>query len=471
MTTGWPLSTKPYDVQALAFNKGRDQECFAYYIEMGLGKTSLCLADFVYNCMADRCEVLVVVAPFYLRSEWSNEVEKHGVKMPVFLWDDVPPPNQKPPFIVIMNIESARAGRGNEFLVALLAKHRCMLVLDESTTIKNFKSVSAKAMLAAAQLAALRRELSGLPMPHNVLDLYPQLRFLKQLNGVNPFVFRNKYAILGGYLGKQVKGAKNEEELQRIMDACSFRALKADWAKSLPPKIHVERQFEMTGRQKAAYKEMESDFVTFVKEGDPESAVFADQVMHAMRKLSQISRGFILDGEHVAQELVPLKDNPALNTLKACLDAVQGKSLVFTVHRHSTFMLFEALQSYGARMLIGGMSQDEIKQAKDDFNNDPAVKVFVLQTAVGHRGHNLTGQPGATTRCADTFWWENSFNFEHRAQGADRNHRWGTDADCVTYTDFICSKMDQKFLAGFKNKQNLVTAVLDAVRAAPEDRP
>ncbi len=220
----------------------------------------------------------------------------------------------------------------------------------------------------------------------------------------------------------------------------------------------------MTGKQLAAYKEMQSDFVTFVKAGDPESAVFADQVMHAMLKLQQIGRGFIMDNERVAQELVPVKDNPAINTTKAIIEATQGKVLIFTAYRHSAQLLNEALQGYGCRMLIGGMTPGAIKQAKLDFNDDPDIKCFVLQTAIGHRGHTLLGQPGPTTRCSDTLWYESTYNYEHRAQGEERNHRWGQDADCVTQTDLIGSKMDARILAALRGRRDLVRAVLDGGR-------
>lgn len=443
-------------------------------MEQGLGKTGVAYADFLAHFMMEWCEIMVVVAPFYLMSEWELEAQKQGVKFPVYTWPQEIPRDQQPPFAYIMNVEAARAGRGYEFLDKLLDKHKAWFGIDESTLIKNFKSLAFTELMKLAQKVAMRRELSGLPMPHDVMDLWPQLRFLEQLSGVNPYAFRNRFAVMGGYMGKQVKGIKNEEQLHKIMDECTFRALKKDWAKSLPPKIYKERRFEMTKRQKEHYHEMEEDFITLVDQGNPETAVFADQVIHAMIKLQQISRGFIMDGEKVAQELVPIDKNPAIQTLKATLDATQGKTLIFTQYRHSTELLTEVLNAHykssGGRvkMMIGGMDKEEIRASKDEFNNDPAVRGFVLQVAVGHRGHTLLGSEGPTTRCSSTIFYENNYNYEHRAQGEDRNHRWGQDADCVDYTDFVCSKMDEKFIASFVKRQSLVDAVLNARRAIPK---
>lgn len=472
MTFGWPLSTTPYEVQLEALKRSQGKECFGFFLEQGLGKTGIAYADFIRAFMEEICEIMIIVAPFYLISEWELEAQKQGVKFPIYTWPDKIPPQQKPPFAFAMNIEAARTGRGFSFLDQLLSQYKCWLGIDESSLIKNFKSLSFTEMMKLAQKSTIRRELSGLPMPHDCMDLWPQLRFLKQLDGVNPYAFRNKFAVLGGYMGKQVKGIKNEDQLHKILDVCSFRALKIDWAKSLPPKIYKERRFEMTKLQKEHYHEMEEDFITLVDKSDPETAVFADQVIHAMIKLQQISRGFIMDGEKVAQELVPVNKNPAILTLKATLEATQGKTLIFTQYRHSTQLLHEVLTShYGVgrvKMMMGGMDKEEIRASKDEFNNDPDVRAFVLQIAVGHRGHTLLGSVGPTTRCSSTIFYENNYNFEHRAQGEDRNHRWGQDADVVDYTDFVCSKMDEKFLASFVKRQSLVDAVLNARRAIPK---
>lgn len=468
---GWPLANPPYEVQTEALRRSKGQKCYGWFMEQGLGKTGVAYADFITHWMAEWCDIMVVVAPFYLMSEWELEAKKQGVKFPVFTWPQEIPKGQKPPFAYIMNVEAARAGRGFAFLDQLLDKHRAWFGIDESTMIKNFKSLAFTEIMKLAQKVTMRRELSGLPMPHDVMDLWPQLRFLEQLSGVNPYSFRNRFAVMGGYMGKQVKGIKNEEQLHKIMDQCAFRALKVDWAKTLPPKIYKERRFEMTKKQKEHYHEMEEDFITLVDQSNPETAVFADQVIHAMIKLQQISRGFIMDGEKVAQELVPVGKNPAIQTLKATLDATQGKTLIFTQYRHSTELLANILDDhYGkgtTRMMMGGMKKEEIANAKAEFNENPDVRHFVLQIAVGHRGHTLLGQVGPSERCSSTIFYENNYNFEHRAQGEDRNHRWGQDADCVTYTDFVCSKMDEKFLASFVKRQSLVDAVLNARRAVP----
>lgn len=474
----WPLSNPPYDVQTEALRRSHGKKCFGWYMEQGLGKTGVAYADFITHYMMEWCEIMVVVAPFYLMSEWELEAQKQGVKFPIFTWPQEIPPSQKPPYAYIMNVEAARAGRGYGFLDKLLNKHRAWFGIDESTMIKNFKSLAFTEIMKLAQKTTTRRELSGLPMPHDVMDLWSQLRFLEQLSGLNPYAFRNRFAVMGGYMGKQVKGIKNEDQLHAIMDECTFRALKKDWAKSLPPKIYKERRFEMTKLQKEHYHEMEEDFITLVDKSNPETAVFADQVIHAMLKLSQISRGFIMDGEKVAQELVPVDKNPVIKTLKATIDATQGKTLIFTQYRHSTQLLTDVLNDeYGkssTQMMMGGMEKDAIAAAKEDFNKNPDTRHFVLQVAVGHRGHNLLGETDPKSKyyspknlCNNTSWYECNYNYEHRAQGEDRNHRWGAWGDCVTYTDYICSKMDEKFMACFVKRQSLVDAVLNARRAIP----
>ena len=109
---------------------------------------------------------------------------------------------------VLMNVEALSHASGKKWLESKLQKHgmRSMIILDESTSIKNLKASRTKSIIKLGQLARYKRILTGSPITKSPLDLFSQCAFLdKKLLGYESFtVFKSKYAVMfsierGGY--------------------------------------------------------------------------------------------------------------------------------------------------------------------------------------------------------------------------------------------------------------------------------
>lgn len=463
----WPLASDPYAVQIAAMERGADKYKFGYFMEQGLAKTAVDFACFLYDLQNDLVDAHVVIAPSYLKSGWEDEAAKWKVGVPVFTWPDRVSEEyvaKRKPFIFVLDAENVLY-TGGRYLRDLIASGiRLSVTLDECSFIKNMNGTVSKATRELCSPVEVRRGLCGTPMTQNVLDWYPQLRFLGEINGWNPYQFRNRFAVMSGFKGKQVKGVRNEEELHTILDRCSFRALKRDWWKDMPEKIPLLREFEMVPKQRDAYRTMLNDFYYEVAEDD---AVFANQVIHMKLKLQQISRGFLLDkdNDRVVEIFAKPNENPAIKVTKQIIEDTPGKLIIATHYRHSTDLLEEQLQKYGVVVMRGGMTKDEIKDVKLRFNEDRAIKVIIGLDAVIARGHTLLGT--VDDRCSTTVFFENSYNKEIRDQLEDRNHRWGQDR-AVNYIDLFCCQEDKAVLLALQAKQDLIEAVTNAVRAYPK---
>lgn len=452
----------PAGVQAAAMTFCADKPKTGVWLEQGLGKSVIDLAMFASDLQHDRVDAHCIIAPNYLKSNWDDEANLWRVGVPLITWPTQVHSSQiKKPHIFVINYEAAQQS-GGDYLEGLLKKNRYSMTLDESTAIKNFKGITTLAVRRLAAECSIRRSLTGTPMPQNVMDLWSQLRFLGQINGVNPYQFRNQFAVMGGYMGKQIKGVRNEEELQKILDRCVFRALKRDWWKDMPEKIYVPIEMEMTKKQRAAYQSMLDDFYYEVCQDD---AIYADQVIHMKIKLQQISRGFILDKDNDrVVELMPPKENPAVRVVKAAIEDTPGKVIVAAHHVYSVEMLTEQLKGFGVVTMRGGMQTEEVAAVKRQFNEDPNTKVIVGMDSVMFRGHTLIGTE--KDRCATTIFFENSYRREVRDQLEDRNHRFGQDRG-VRYLDLFCSREDRAIVDAIQNKRNLEEAIVNAVRAFP----
>lgn len=456
-----PIYKRPWDVQVEAMRRANGHAKYGWFLEQGLGKTSLALNE----AMVSDVDAIVVLTPNSFKGDWRLAPEEWGVDIESFMWPDriLRAGSGSPFFLYAINYESARAGAFDD-LVRILESRRCLLVIDESSAIKNPRAQTTKAVIELSKRAAMVRELNGTPMTQTVMDYWGQLRAIGQLSGVNPFQFRNKYAEMGGYMGRQVKGIKNEDELYALLDRCSFRALKKDWRKDLPPKLPaVAVHLEMTARQKKHYQEMMEDFYTEINGME----VAADIVLTRMDKLRQISSCLLMNDGRAEFMEEPSK-NPKMRAVLDILNGGSTKAIVVHFYRHSGLMLQEQLKKEGLQPAVirGGMSPEDLVSEKRRFNDDPGCRVLIAQESAAHLGHTLLGGTG-DDRATRMIFFENSFGLKERLQMEDRIHRGAQDQPC-SYYDLVTSPMDQiavDILTRKKNAADAIDAVVAAVRS------
>jgi SNF2 family DNA or RNA helicase len=334
-----------------------------------------------------------------------------------------------------------------------------MIACDESSRIKNYKSKTYKALNTLKPDMVYTRAMTGTPNPHDVMDFYPQLRFIGELNGVSPVIYRNRYARMGGYMGKQVLGINeyNKEELMGIIDRSAFIAKKSDWT-DLPEKVYKMVEGEMTTKQRDAYREMLADAVYYLNEND---VITAPMVISQMLKLQQIASGFILDAEGRGHQLMPFKETPKFKMISELISDINSKVIIFTHHRYSTAQMMEAYPDFA--YLKSGMSPEQMREQKDRFNNNDKCGGIIAQTAVGARGHTLLGT--SSNRCSNAVFFENTYNLEDRIQAEDRNHRHGQDAEIVQIWDTVVSYQEKQVIKALWERKDMMNSILDVLKS------
>ena len=455
INTDWLIKGEPYAVQRAALNAARDKTHFAYFMEMGLGKTATCIAEFVRLTTEGKTKKLLVVCPNSLKKNWANEIERF-ITANIRVTMSPLGPSSDEHHAWIINYESVIATLGaklDEYIDA-----DTYVVLDESIQIKNPQAKRSKKLLIDIRDAGYVRLLSGAPIVNSPLDIYPQLRAVRapvEEIGKNSFVFRNRFCVMGGYMGKKVIGVQPErqEDLEEIISSVSFRAKKKDWT-DLPEKSYTTRSYEMTKDQKSMYSDMLEQFLV---EFDDQT-ISVGQKINAAQKLQQISSGFILDEDRKAHEIMPRSKNPKLNLLKEVMEEVSGKMLIFAHHRAAIDMLIE---EFGAAYIRGGMSDDEIEEQKRLFN-EGSVRWKVGQQTSAKYGHTLLGT--SELPCYTTFYFENTYALDPRIQSEDRNHRHGQKHP-VLYIDAVGSLIEEEMINALQNKLDMAEALIRYHRA------
>lgn len=448
---------KPWAVQAEAMRRAADIPKFGHWLEQGLGKTSLALNEFIDQ---DDTDIHFVITPNSFKGDWVMAPAEWGVPwLPSGYWPKHPIPFDATYFNYAINYEAVREKGALWELVRLFEARRVMLTIDESSAVKNPNTKQFKAVVELAKRAKIVRELNGTPLTQNVCDYYGQLRVLGKFQGMLPTHFRRRYAKMGGYFNKEVVGTQNEEELAAIIDSCTFRALKKDWRKDLPPKIYVPVHLEMSAKQKQHYTTMMEEFYALVGEDE----ITAEMVLTQMNKLRQISSCVLLDHgkEYFFEEP---KNNPKLKATMDIIASSPGKVIVSHYYKTTGKMLTDAMTKEGLKPAVikGRMKPEDIIEQKRRFNDDSECRVLVGQQDATGRGHTLIGQKGRD-RCSTMIFYENDFSYYWRSQMEDRNHRGAQDQDCNVY-DLITSPMDALTVGALTRKKDLASA-MDAIIA------
>lgn len=434
---------KPWAVQVEAQRRANGADRFGYFLDPGLGKTALTLNDYAeYDC-----EIMLVIAPNSFKLDWKYEPADWGVTVPCGAWPKDPVPFKEDLAIYSVNYEAMRSSAKRD-LHKLLRERSVMLVFDESGEYRNPQSITARTAIELSKDADMVRILNGTPLATSVMDYYPQLRTLGELNGVNPYAFRAMFAKMGGYMSKQVVGMKNEDELFNILNRVSFRALTSEWRKDLPPRRYHVHRLDMSDKQLRHYREMQEDFYTICGDQECSAAIILTQ----LDKLRQIASGLIYqDGKHTWIE--PPNKNPRMRATMDMVDGAHGKSIVVHHYKPTGAALLEAFKAEGfaPAFIRGGMSSEDLFAEKKRFNEDPKCRVMVCQQGASYRGHTLIGF--ADMRANNMVFYENEFSWYRRTQMEMRINRGAQDQIC-DYTDFSMCPIDNKYISVLASKRN-----------------
>ena len=464
------FKTKPFKHQLKALEKSWSKEAWAWFMEMGTGKTKVCIDNIAMLYDRGKIDRALVIAPNGIKRNWRKELSVHmpdHVEYMDAVWVASPKKQEQIELmnvcqmsdklqILIMNIEALSTPRGVDFARSFIFSGSCFMVVDESTTIKNHAARRTKNIMKIANLAKYRRIMTGSPVTKSPLDLYSQIQFLGGwfLDQTNYYAFRARYAIIkqrsvGSHSFQHVLGYQRLDELTAILREFSTRILKDDCL-DLPEKLYTKRAVAMTPEQLKAYVEMKRAAITFFED----NPMTAASVLTQMTRLHQITCGHVKTDDG---EVSPLKNN-RIKELLQVLEETDGKVIIWAVYRHDIQTIEkEIANEYGKTSVASysGDTKDSIRQSiVDDFMvADSDLRFFV--------GNPKTGGYGLTLTSSHTVvYYSNDYSLEVRMQSEDRAHRIG-QKDKVTYVDLMAEgTIDEKIVKALNSKIDLASKVM-----------
>jgi len=462
----YPYKTTPYEHQRNALNESAEKVQWAYFMEMGTGKTKVTIDNIAYLFFQRKINSVLIIAPKSVYLNWETEIETHMpdvLKYKIYKWNIDKPKdyhdlqNFKDLRIFLINVEALSTKRGFEACKEYLFKNKLNFVaLDESTTIKNRSAKRTKNILALQKLSMVRRILTGSPITKSPLDLYTQCQFLSpELLGFSSYLaFRNRYAEMtdipvgsGRYISVP-KYYKRLEELEQKMKFFATR-IRKDQCLDLKPKVRQKRYIELDGEGKKIYEKLRTTALAIVED----STISFSNKLTEIIKLHQVCNGFTKDDDGQILQLHKSK----LNALEETLEEIDGKVIIWANYIYNITEIIEFLEKkYGKESVVsiyGAVDVKTRKEAVRRMQEDPNTRFLV--------GNPTTGGFGLTLTAVNTvIYFSNNYNLEVRKQSEDRAHRLGQKGT-VVYIDIVArNTLDEAIMKSLTSKGQIAAKTL-----------
>ena len=466
----YKFKTKPYKHQMTALEKSWNKQNFAYFMEMGTGKTKVLIDNMSMLYDKGKVDGALIIAPKGVIKTWyEQELPAHlpnHIENVTVLWQANITKGQQEKLeslfeietalhILIMNVEALSTDKGVKFAAKFLNSHKVIMAIDESTTIKTPTAKRTKNIIDLGKSAKYKRIMTGSPVTKNPLDLYSQCEFLDPylLDFTSYYAFRNRYAEmktmhLRGRSIQVVDEFKNLGELSDTVKTFSERILKEDCL-DLPPKNWIKRHITLSNEQKKTYEQMKKAAMAVLNGKVTTTMTVLTQLM----RLHQITCGHFTADDGSTQ-LIP---NNRITELMNILEETEGKAIIWANYQKDMTQILDNInKEYGPGSVVsyyGLTPQDERQDNIRRFQSDPKCRFIV--------GTPSTGGYGITLTAANTvIYYSNGYDLEKRLQSEDRAHRIGQKKN-VTYIDIICEDtVDEKIVKALRDKINIASEVL-----------
>ena len=466
----YKFKTKPYAHQLTALEKSWNRETYAYFMEMGTGKTKVLIDNVAMLYDKGKVNGALIIAPKGVVGTWYNqEIPTHlpdHVENVTILWQSNINKKQLTKLeslfeveeslhILVMNVEALSTTKGAEFAAKFLRCHETLMAIDESTTIKNPSAKRTKNIINLSESAKYRRIMTGSPVTKNPLDLYSQCKFLSPwlLDFTSYYAFRNRYAQMKtihvqGRSIQVVDKFQNLGELSNQLKGFSYRVLKEDCL-DLPDKIYMKRQINLTPEQKKLYEQMRKEALATLN-GKRVTTVNA---LTQLMRLHQITCGHFSADDGTTQ---PIKNN-RIDELMDVLEEIEGKAIIWAHYQYDINTIIKEIEKvHGPGSIVdyyGLTPQDKRQGNIKKFQEDDKCRFIV--------GTPQTGGYGITLTAANTvIYYSNGYDLEKRLQSEDRAHRIGQKKS-VTYVDILADEtVDEKIVKSLRKKINIASEVL-----------
>ena len=452
----------PLEHQWPMLDRGWSLRGYALFAAMGTGKTFVTVNMALARHRYCGLQFLLVVCPSTLHRTWEREFAKYGnedlfttrrlktADSGLLEWMKSSP---KKLHVLLVGVEGL--GISDKYfdkaMSAVRVAGKTMAVCDESSRIKNPKAVRTERAISLAESAEWRMILNGTPIAKGIQDLWSQYQFLDPniIGSGDYFAFKSRYVVMGGYEMRQIVGYANTDELMNMITPYSLEVNKN--ILKLPPKIYKTIHVEPTTAQRQLFTKIRTGL------GDGPN-ISVKNVLERMLRLQQVIGGFEprTDPETEETTLVPLADNPKLNSLMQVVEDnyAGSKFIIWARYVPELELIVRSLRKeYGNDAVVtyyGDTSPEDRATAENRYCNDPTCRFIVGNPAAA--GLGLTFISGESDVMV---YYSGTFAYIDRAQSEDRAHRIGQTNSCPIIDFVMEDSIDETIIEAIAAKMDM----------------
>ena len=293
-------------------------------------------------------------------------------------------------------------------------RHKMMLVLDESTSVKNYSTGAFKLLKKMYKNFPCRYISSGTLVANKPEDIWAQMYI------VNPDIlgsafykdFANKYCVLGtSYSKYAIAGYKNLNQLKFVLSQNSIRRLKEDLP-NLPEKVFKNYFIDMCQKQAFLYKKLDEEVLSILTTDDT-----VETIKNNVIKLMQMSCNPSVIDSSLLSETNKVKE---LDRILEDRIASGGEKIVLWSYSVDNLkFLYERYKGFNPVLVYGGVKDKKERfDLVQKFQNDDTCKLFIGNPQACSMGITLT-------KSATAVFYDRDFNQLNWKQAIDRVHRIG----------------------------------------------
>jgi len=417
----------------------------ALFMEVGTGKTLTALT--LYKALG--VKTMLVVCPISLiHAAWGEDIKRFTD----YTYHSFRDSQLKTADIYLINFESYYRTKTQGLIRDIKPD---MIVIDESSKMKNPKSNITKALLADRSKYQYKIVMSGTPAPNSETEYWPQIKFVSDLVPESFFKFRNTYfhlsrgnETMSGFMPRQALqqafrtgfSYKTTDEKRRLLlqsiNPCIYSVKKKDCL-DLPDQVDEIRSVELSKPQMAVYQDIRRHMVAEIGS----KTVAVNLALTKYLKLRQITSGFVIDDQG---EAIDLQDNSKTKELLHILEEVGDKQVIIWLNFHAEFNnLMKVLKNYTTLYSLTKDKEESIEGFKSGKYQ------YLL-------AHPRSGGVGLTfTNCDTCIYYSIDYSFESNSQSRGRVHRPGQKNKCTYIYLLAKDTIDYEIKHALEHKQGL----------------
>lgn len=338
-----------------------------------------------------------------------------------------------------------------------------MVIVDESHKIKSAQGNASRLLARVARFVQRRVILTGTVMPHSPLDVFGQWRFLDPyaFGQRNPdgtmrqmtFAgFKSQFAVMGGFMGKEVTGFRNLDDMQDVMARNAIVARKAQ-ALDLPPTMDTVVHVNLSPLERKAYAEMKGSLAAALASG---AMATVPNKLAQMLRLRQITSGYLPD-DMGQVNLIGTSKAAAITSIVHDNLLGERRVVVFCFFSHEIHLLSKMLAAKGTEVMVitGATPTEERMAMRRRFgSDDPARIVMVAQIKTMSLAVN------ELVTASHAIFGSLSQQRDDLIQARDRLNRIGQTKPVTFWYVLVPGTVDTVIMEAHENRTSLEDAML-----------